>query len=91
MNSAVAESVLLVDDEPQVLIALEDLLSDKFVVHKTTSPEGALELISRRKEISVVISDQRMPSMNGDELFSRLGESSDAKRISSCPSATHRQ
>jgi PAS domain S-box-containing protein len=81
MNSAAAESVLLVDDEPQVLIALEDLLSDKFVVHKTTSPEGALELISRRKEISVVISDQRMPSMNGDELFSRLGESSDAKRI----------
>ena len=76
-----AESVLLVDDEPQVLVALEDLLSDKFVVLKTTSPEGALELIRKRKEISVVISDQRMPSMSGDELFSRLGESSDAKRI----------
>jgi two-component system cell cycle sensor histidine kinase/response regulator CckA len=79
--SAAVESVLLVDDEPQVLVALEDLLSDKFVVLKTTSPEGALELVRKRKEISVVISDQRMPSMSGDELFSRLGESSDAKRI----------
>ena len=79
--SAAAESVLLVDDEPQVLVALEDLLSDKFVVLKTTSPEGALELVRKQKEISVVISDQRMPSMSGDELFSRLGESSDAKRI----------
>ncbi len=79
--SAAAESVLLVDDEPQVLVALEDLLSDRFVVLKTTSPEGALELVRKQKEISVVISDQRMPSMSGDELFSRLGESSDAKRI----------
>jgi PAS domain S-box-containing protein len=75
------ESVLLVDDEPQVLIALEDLLSDEFTVLKTVSPEIALELAEREPSIAAVVSDQRMPGMTGDELLSRLHRSCDASRI----------
>lgn len=75
------ERVLLVDDEPQVLIALEDLLGDAFVVLKTPSPEEALTIVERDPGIAVVVTDQRMPKMNGDELLSRLGTSSDARRI----------
>jgi len=75
------ESVLLVDDEPQVLVALEDLLSDEFTVLKTVSPATALELAEREPSIAVVVSDQRMPGMNGDELLSRLHRSCDASRI----------
>ena len=37
-------SVLLVDDEPQVLVALDDLLCDDFTVFKTESPAQALSL-----------------------------------------------
>src|SRR5690606_40372251 len=53
--------VLVVDDEPQVLVALTDLLSDEFVVQTTSSPERALEMARTEGGISVVISDQRMP------------------------------
>src|SRR5688572_24606927 len=73
--------ILVVDDEPQVLVALEDMLSDQFVVHTANSPERALELASARREIAVVISDQRMPKMTGDQLFQRLSHDSQAQRI----------
>ncbi|HVU03036.1 MAG TPA: response regulator [Polyangiaceae bacterium] len=73
--------VLLVDDEPQVLVALEDLLSDRFVVMKTGSPEQALDILKEHRDIAVVVTDQRMPKMTGDELLSRSAEASDAQRI----------
>jgi len=75
------KSVLLVDDEPQVLVALEDLLSEEFTVLKTESPATALRLVEQEKDIAVVVSDQRMPGMNGDELLTRLHQSCDATRI----------
>jgi PAS domain S-box-containing protein len=81
MQAAAKERVLLVDDEPQVLVALEDLLGEDFVVLKTGLPEEALEMVQRDRSIAVVISDQRMPKMTGDELLARLGVSSDARRI----------
>jgi diguanylate cyclase (GGDEF)-like protein/PAS domain S-box-containing protein len=81
LEGRLKERVLLVDDEPQVLVALEDLLSDDFVVFKAESGEHALKLIEAESEISVVISDQRMPRMSGDELFARLADQCDATRL----------
>ena len=75
------QRILLVDDEPQVLLALEDLLGDDFAVLKTGSPEDALEMVANDREIAVVLSDQRMPQMTGDELLARIDASCDAKRI----------
>jgi PAS domain S-box-containing protein len=75
------QRILLVDDEPQVLLALEDLLGDDFAVLKTASPEEALTMVANDREIAVVLSDQRMPEMTGDELLARIDGSSDAKRI----------
>jgi diguanylate cyclase (GGDEF)-like protein/PAS domain S-box-containing protein len=75
------QRVLVVDDEPQVLVALEDLLSDDFVVVKTESAENALALATDQHDFAVVISDQRMPRMSGDQLFARLDGKSDATRI----------
>jgi PAS domain S-box-containing protein len=75
------EQVLLVDDEPQMLVALEDLLSDRFEVLKAQSAARALEVLESDREIAVVITDQRMPEMSGDEFLSRMGDSSDAARI----------
>jgi signal transduction histidine kinase/response regulator RpfG family c-di-GMP phosphodiesterase len=66
--------ILLVDDEPQVLVALEDLLSDEFFVLKAQSGEDALKLIRGEPEIAVVITDQRMPRMTGDEFLTRLDD-----------------
>ena len=69
------QRILLVDDEPQVLLALEDLLGDDFAVLKTGSPEDALEMVANDREIAVVLSDQRMPQMTGDELLARIDAS----------------
>jgi diguanylate cyclase (GGDEF)-like protein/PAS domain S-box-containing protein len=73
--------VLVVDDEPEVLVALEDVLSDDHEVLKASSPERALSVLERERDVAVVLSDQRMPGMTGDELLSRLRESSDATRV----------
>ncbi|MEI9938654.1 MAG: EAL domain-containing protein [Pseudomonadota bacterium] len=71
----------MVDDEPQVLVALEDLLSDDFLVLKSESAERALRLVEDQPDIAVVISDQRMPKMHGDELLTRLRARIGAERI----------
>jgi PAS domain S-box-containing protein len=81
MESLSKERVLLVDDEPQVLVALEDLLCDKFDVLKAESAEHALDVIGSERDIAVVITDQRMPRMTGDELLVKLAGSTDATRI----------
>ncbi|HYQ46782.1 MAG TPA: PAS domain-containing protein [Polyangiaceae bacterium] len=75
------ERVLLVDDEPQILTALEDLLGDDYTVFKSSSPESALSLVEQNRDIAVVITDQRMPHMNGDEFLRKLGQDSLAVRI----------
>ena len=80
-ESGERERILLVDDEPQVLIALEDLLADDFVVLKTDSPEAALRIVKKEGNIAVVVTDQRMPKMTGDELLSKLAATSPAARI----------
>jgi len=75
------ERVLLVDDEPQVLIALEDVLHDEFVVLKAESAERALRVVENERDIAVVVTDQRMPKMSGDELLTELQGRSDATRM----------
>ncbi len=75
------ERVLLVDDEPQVLVALEDLLSDEFVVMTCGSGERALEILETDGNVAVVVSDQRMPRMPGDALLAEVGRRTTASRI----------
>jgi diguanylate cyclase (GGDEF)-like protein/PAS domain S-box-containing protein len=73
--------VLVVDDEPQVLVALQDLLEDEFQVTATDKPERALRIVEEDQDLAVVISDQRMPGMSGTELLSKVRDHSDAARI----------
>lgn len=75
------ERILVVDDEPQVLVALEDLLSDEFRILKSTSAAEALEVIRSTPDIAVVLTDQRMPSMTGDRLLAHAEKSSRAVGI----------
>jgi diguanylate cyclase (GGDEF)-like protein/PAS domain S-box-containing protein len=75
------ERVLVVDDEPQVLIALQDQLSDDFVVLTAGSAEQALSLVERESDLAVVVTDQRMPELTGDQLLARLDGKTDAIRV----------
>jgi len=59
-------TVLIVDDEPEILSSLRRLLDrEPYDVITTDRPGLALEWLDR-KNISLAISDQRMPEMEGD-------------------------
>ncbi len=73
--------VLVVDDEPEVLVALEDVLMRDYDVIKAHSSKEALRVLELEPDVAVVISDQRMPGMTGDELLARLSTSCDATRV----------
>ena len=68
--------VLLVDDEPDILVALQDLIEDEFRVLSSISPHEALAILAREPDITVIVSDQRMPGMTGDAFLAH------ARRIS---------
>ena len=68
-----AAVVLVVDDEPRVLDALEAILADEFRVLSAPSGPAALELLGRH-EVAVIVTDYRMPQMSGVELLRRSRE-----------------
>ena len=74
-------AILVVDDEPQVLAALKDLLEEDYTVFAETSATSALKFLKDDPGISVIISDQRMPEMTGDEFLSEARKVSAASRI----------
>lgn len=60
--------ILLVDDEPAVLNALKRELRPYFPhLHTATCAQEALELL-KQHPVQMVISDYRMPGMNGADL-----------------------
>ena len=68
-------SVLLVDDEENILRALQRLLMDfEFVVETATSGEDGLEKLKALRNVGLIISDQRMPGMNGAEFLGKSQE-----------------
>lgn len=65
-----AARILLVDDESNVLKAISRLLREHEVT-ALTSPEEAL-ILALKTEFDLVISDFRMPGMNGVEFLTSL-------------------
>jgi PAS domain S-box-containing protein len=74
-------TILVVDDEPDILIALEDLFENDYRVITASSPIQALDIIKREPDIAIIISDQRMPEMPGDEFLAEARHSTDAEAI----------
>jgi thioredoxin reductase (NADPH) len=73
-------AIVVVDDEPTALAAILEALTRRFGgdyrLESHLSPDMALEAVSRLKadgeEIALVIADQWMPGMTGDELLGRV-------------------
>jgi signal transduction histidine kinase len=72
--------VLAVDDEEQILVSIDDLLEDDFEVRTATSGTQGLEKL-QKDHYAVIVTDQRMPEMTGDEFLLRARELSGASRI----------
>ncbi len=65
-------TVLLLDDEPNVLSALTRLLRrDGYRILQTTSAQQAFELLATN-DVQVVVSDQRMPIMAGTAFLAQV-------------------
>ncbi len=73
--------VVVVDDEPDILKLFRFNYGDEFEIVTADSGADALELLGRA-DASVIVADQRMPSMSGTELLARSMEiRPDAVRI----------
>ncbi len=64
--------ILCVDDEPSILHSLERLLKPHFQVFTALSPKDGLVAMHANDDIAVVLSDYRMPEMNGVEFLRQV-------------------
>ena len=76
MGTAAAEKLklLIVDDEVDNLDLLHRTLHRDYHILRASSGSEALKLLEQERDIAVVISDQRMPRMNGTELLYQVAE-----------------
>jgi CheY-like chemotaxis protein len=81
MSDTQRDKVLVVDDEPEILTALTDLLESEFDMLTAAGPAEALAVLERERDVAVIVSDQRMPGMSGDALLARARETSSAEAL----------
>ncbi|MBD2121754.1 SpoIIE family protein phosphatase [Trichocoleus sp. FACHB-262] len=66
--------LMVVDDEPDNLDLLYRTFRRDFEVFKASSGLNALQALDQEGEMAIIISDQRMPGMNGTEFLSKTVE-----------------
>jgi response regulator RpfG family c-di-GMP phosphodiesterase len=67
--------VLLVDDEENILKSLQRLLmEEEFEVHTAASAEQGIAVLRELDNVGLIMSDQRMPGMNGSEFLQHCRE-----------------
>jgi len=71
---SVRPRILCVDDETRVLEALERTLRNRFTVVTAIGAEAALAELERDPAFAVIMSDLRMPGMDGVSLLARAQE-----------------
>lgn len=73
-NDQAPRKLLLVDDEANILTSLKRMLRNEgYQVFTAGSGQEGLEIL-KHESIGVIISDQRMPGMNGTEFLSQVKE-----------------
>lgn len=64
-------TILVVDDHEQILILLQDILSDQYSIITANNGQEALHILEQKK-IDLVISDVRMPGIDGLTLCQKI-------------------
>lgn len=68
-------TILAVDDEQDNLYLLQRTLRSKYTVLLASSGEEALKIMNQKgDEVSMIISDQRMPVVEGLDLFKKISD-----------------
>ena len=68
------KKILLVDDEKNILEAYMRNMTGEFEVLTAESGEAALEIFKKGIQVPVIVSDYKMPQMNGVELLEKVKE-----------------
>jgi PleD family two-component response regulator len=66
------EKILIVDDNPENLMTLMNILKDDYTVIAATSGEKGLDLASKEPKPDIIILDIIMPGIDGYEVCRRL-------------------
>lgn len=72
MEGEAQATVLVVDDEPELVSLYAAWLSDDYKVRTATGGDDAIEALDER--VDVVLLDRRMPGMTGDDVLDRARE-----------------
>jgi response regulator RpfG family c-di-GMP phosphodiesterase len=64
-------TILYVDDEPLNLMLFSTMFGKKYKVLTAESGDAGLAILQKHPDIRVVISDMKMPGMNGIEFIKR--------------------
>lgn len=67
-----SDRILLVDDEYNVLESIRRQLRNRFEIVTAQSGEEALEALKAQGPFSIIVSDMRMPGMDGVQLLTRV-------------------
>ncbi|HLK48762.1 MAG TPA: HD domain-containing phosphohydrolase [Bryobacteraceae bacterium] len=67
-----SKRILFVDDDPRVLQAFERQFYKRFEIRTAIGPELGLQAIATDGPFAAVVSDLRMPGMNGIEFLTRV-------------------
>ncbi|HML56295.1 MAG TPA: response regulator [Solidesulfovibrio magneticus] len=74
--------ILFVDDDPEILAAYGRALRKRYAVETAAGPEVGLERLAALPDVAVVVSDLRMPGLDGVEFLGRVRDlRPDAVRI----------
>ncbi|UZP66031.1 response regulator [Desulfovibrio mangrovi] len=68
------EKILFVDDEPNILATFQRNLHKKYVIEVAPGPMEALEMVRTKGPFAMVVSDLKMPVMDGITLLERVRE-----------------
>ncbi|MBI9113065.1 PP2C family protein-serine/threonine phosphatase [Maridesulfovibrio ferrireducens] len=66
------QRVLFVDDDKNILASFRSLLRKEFIVDTASHPEEGLAMFKEKGPYPVVVSDLKMPDMNGLTLLSKI-------------------
>ncbi len=71
-EEAISATVLFVDDEENILKSLQRLTMDEeFETETANSGEEGLKKLASLENVALIVSDQRMPGMNGAEFLAQ--------------------